>query len=55
MIESENRVATGAPVARYVYCIVPGEVRDWQLRGLDGQPVRAICAAGLVLLGLSAL
>ena len=47
MIEPENRAAT---VARYVCCVVPGEVGDWQLRGLDGQPVRVICAAGLTAL-----
>ena len=50
MIESENQEATGATMARYVYCIIPGEVGDWQLRGLDGQLVRAICAAGLTAL-----
>jgi hypothetical protein len=49
-IEPENRAATAAPVARYVYCVVPGEVGDWQLRGLDGQPVRAIRGGGLTAL-----
>jgi hypothetical protein len=49
-IEPENRAATAAPVARYVYCVVPGEVEDWQLRGLDGQPVRAIRGGGLTAL-----
>ena len=37
-------------VARYIYCVLPGEVRDWDLAGLDEQPVRAICAAGLTAL-----
>jgi len=50
VIEPENRAATAASVARYVYCVLRGEVGDWQLRGLDGQPVRAICAAGLTAL-----
>jgi hypothetical protein len=50
VIEPENRAATAAPVARYVYCVVPGEVGDWQLRGLDGQPVRAIRGGGLTAL-----
>ncbi len=37
-------------VARYVYCVVLGEVGDWELRGLDERPVRAICAAGITAL-----
>ena len=46
----EDAAATQALVARYVYCVVPGEVRDWDVRGLDERPVRAICAAGLTAL-----
>jgi hypothetical protein len=50
MKESENQIAGEAPVARYIYCVLSGEARDWQLRGLDGQVVRAVCAAGLTAL-----
>ncbi|MBE3110306.1 MAG: GvpL/GvpF family gas vesicle protein [Acidobacteria bacterium] len=50
MVESESRTAEGAAGARYVYCVLSGEARDWQLRGLDGKPVRAVCAAGLTAL-----
>ncbi len=39
-----------ADVGRYVYCVLSGETRDWSLRGLDGKPVRAICAAGMTAL-----
>ena len=46
----EDAAATQALVARYVYCVVLGEVGDWELRGLDERPVRAICAAGLTAL-----
>ena len=46
----EDGGATQALVARYVYCVVLGEIVDWELRGLDEQPVRAICAAGLTAL-----
>ncbi len=46
----EDAAATQALVARYVYCVVPGEVRDWDVHGLDERPVRAICAAGLTAL-----
>ena len=46
----EDAAATQALVARYVYCVVLGEVRDWDVRGLDERPVRAICAAGLTAL-----
>jgi hypothetical protein len=50
MIESEIRTTAGAAVARYVYCVLSDQAHDWQLRGLDGQPVRAVCAAGLTAL-----
>ena len=40
----EDAVATQDLVARYVYCVVLGEVGDWELRGLDERPVRAICS-----------
>ncbi|MEI6450806.1 MAG: GvpL/GvpF family gas vesicle protein [Actinomycetes bacterium] len=46
----EDAAATQDLVARYVYCVVLGEVGDWELRGLDERPVRAICAAGLTAL-----
>jgi hypothetical protein len=46
----EDAPATQDLVARYVYCVVLGEVGDWELRGLDERPVRAICAAGLTAL-----
>jgi len=46
----EDAAATQDLVARYVYCVVLGEVVDWELRGLDERPVRAICAAGLTAL-----
>ena len=50
MIEPDNSVQTAVCTARYVYCVVPGEVSDWQLHGLDDQTVRAVCAAGLTAL-----
>ncbi len=46
----EDAVATQDLVARYVYCVVLGEVGDWELRGLDERPVRGISAAGLTAL-----
>jgi hypothetical protein len=46
----EDAAATQDLVARYVYCVVLGEVGDWELHGLDERPVRAICAAGLTAL-----
>lgn len=46
----ESETASQAPVARYVYCVVLGEIDNWQLPGLDGRPVRAVCAAGLTAL-----
>lgn len=46
----EDAAATQDLVARYVYCVVLGEVGDWELRGLDERPVRGISAAGLTAL-----
>ena len=45
-----DAAAPEALVARYVYCVLPGEVGDWTLHGLNERPVRAICAAGLTAL-----
>jgi hypothetical protein len=45
-----DAAATQDLVARYVYCVVLGEIPDWELRGLDERPVRPICAAGLTAL-----
>jgi hypothetical protein len=50
MGESASGPTVGAKVARYVYCVVSGESRDWDLQGLDGLPVRALCAGGLTAL-----
>ena len=50
MLESMKEAKPELDVGRYVYCVLPGEIRDWQLQGLDGKPVRAICAAGMTAL-----
>ncbi|HWR11671.1 MAG TPA: GvpL/GvpF family gas vesicle protein [Rectinemataceae bacterium] len=50
MMESMKEAKPDAEVGRYVYCVLSGEVRDWQLQGLDGKPVRAVCAAGMTAL-----
>ncbi|MFA6218133.1 MAG: GvpL/GvpF family gas vesicle protein [Candidatus Omnitrophota bacterium] len=50
MIESESQTAAEVALALYVYCVLSGELHDWQFLGLDEQPVRAICAAGLTAL-----
>jgi hypothetical protein len=50
MTETLNEGKPDAEVGRYVYCVMSGELRNWQLAGLDGKPVRAICAGEMTAL-----